>query len=126
MAFSVEQLMTGGSPSGNQQFKPVRPSIIQSDPKFTGGLNFAQIRHLNSQQQQQRQPGLQNVLGQQRQFPVSANSQHPQPALANDLSLIEPTLPYTSHQLSEQQQIQQQQQLQYLRQQQVNHNLNVQ
>ena len=148
-SFSVQQLMSSTLPHqqqlkvtshnvSNQQFKQhIRPSIIQSPvdcSKYTGGLNFAQIRQLNSQQTPASTP---NCIIQSAQTNQANRSQQilqnhstrgyqVQSNLSNDLNNIEPTLPFTNHMLtSSEQQLQHLQQLQQ-QQQQVNHNMNVQ
>ena len=120
----------------NNQFKQsqMRPSIIQAAPvdcsKFTGGLNFAQIRQLNSQQVPTSVPRPVQSVQMVQQMPQPRYQVHNNHSnMANDLNNIEPTLPFTNHLLTSPEQHQQQlQQLQHLQQQQqqVNHNMNVQ
>ena len=98
--FSVQHLMTSGS----------RPSIIQpivDNSKFTGGLNFSQIRQINSNgtsigtssigsNQPFGTPSQCRLIQQQRNQQFQAQQQAAAVALANDLSLIEPTLPFST------------------------------
>ena len=124
--FSVQHLMT----SHNQ----TRPSIIQpvDNSKFTGGLNFNQIRQINTGQMNGQfvanpasvtsSPQVHHLKMQQLNKQFQAPQQAAAVALANDLSLIEPTLPFSTTTTSVFTAAQQQQ----LTQQQVNHNMNVQ
>ena len=100
-SFSVQQIIAPTT---------VNSHLIQTDPKFTGGLNFNQMSRSSQQQLQQQQQLLQqaNLI----------NSTLSSSALPNDLNLIEPTLPYSSSS----QQLDAQQQL-FVRQQQVKHNM---
>ena len=130
--FSVQHLMTSSQMTSHNQ---TRPSIIQpvDNSKFTGGLNFSQIRQINTGQINgngqfvTNQPVTSSSQGhhlkmQQRNKQFQAQQQAAV-ALANDLSLIEPTLPFSTTTTSVFTTAQQQQQL---TQQQVNHNMNVQ
>ena len=89
--------------------------LIQSDPKFTGGLNFNQIQRQTQQQQQQvttqQQQAAQHL--QQQQF-LQSSMMSSSANLSNDLNMIEPTLPF--------QPTDPQQQL-FMRQPQVKHNM---
>ena len=130
--FSVQHLMTSSQMTSHNQ---TRPSIIQpvDNSKFTGGLNFSQIRQINTGQINgngqfvTNQPVTSLSQGhhlkmQQRNKQFQAQQQAAAVALANDLSLIEPTLPFSTTTTSVFTTAQQQQ----LTQQQVNHNMNVQ
>lgn len=114
-----------------------RPSIIQpvDNSKFTGGLNFSQIRQINTGQINGNGQFVTNqptsvtsssqghhLKMQQRNKQFHAQQQAAAVALANDLSLIEPTLPFSTATTSVFTTAQQQQ----MTQQQVNHNMNVQ
>lgn len=134
--FSVQHLMTSSQVTSHNQ---TRPSIIHpvDNSKFTGGLNFSQIRQINTGhingngQFVTNQPtsvtsssqGHHLKQMQQRNKQFQSQQQVAAVALANDLSLIEPTLPFSTTTTNVFTTGQQQQQL---TQQQVNHNMNVQ
>ena len=98
-SFSVQQIIAPTT---------VNSHLIQADSKFTGGLNFNQMRSTQQQLQQQQ-------LQQQQLLQANLINSN---ALPNDLNLIEPTLPYSSSN----QPLDAQQQL-FVRQQQVKHNM---
>merc|ERR1711970_1622333 len=72
--FSVQQIIAPSTAAVTSSHH-----LIQADPKFTGGLNFNQITQQQQQQQQSylQQSGMMNSS-----------------SLSNDLSMIEPTLPF--------------------------------
>merc|ERR1712242_19326 len=109
--FSVQQIIAPNPVSSSVSSH----HLIQSDPKFTGGLNFNQIQRQTQQQvtTQQQQQVAQHL--QQQQFLQSSMMSSSAGAnLSNDLNMIEPTLPF--------QPTDPQQQL-FMRQPQVKHNM---
>jgi len=112
--FSVQQIIAPSTAAVTSSHH-----LIQTDPKFTGGLNFTQI----TQQQQHRaqHPQTSQPLLQQQQQSYLQSGMMSSNSLSNDLSMIEPTLPFQPSSQSLDHAAAQQQL--FMRQQQVKHNL---